>query len=166
MPSEWILWMMRADREERWYAQRILHAIHSISDCDSGCRYSYMGLCCMYDNDTAESVESSDEEVQKVTKLTKVLSNLTVDTSVATAPANTKRAPILTPTTQSPIEAAIATQTISTSHKESPQPENSSQPWILVPEEMSRSQSPSNKSGGESRPGKQSWRAPQPHDAG
>ncbi|CAI6339858.1 unnamed protein product [Periconia digitata] len=60
-PGEWIPWMMKKNKQDRWNAQELFDTIQESSLApDRNYRISYMGSCCRYEDDTAESVQSSD----------------------------------------------------------------------------------------------------------
>lgn len=58
MPATWIKQMMQRDRQTRWTAHELSEQIREHS-MDPTARFAFAGLCCLDDEDTAESVHSS-----------------------------------------------------------------------------------------------------------
>jgi serine/threonine protein kinase len=58
VPSAWITQMLKRDREARWTAHTLAEHIHEYSS-DPTTPFAFAGLCCLIDDDTAESVHSS-----------------------------------------------------------------------------------------------------------
>ncbi|KAF2793973.1 hypothetical protein K505DRAFT_337318 [Melanomma pulvis-pyrius CBS 109.77] len=58
VPSTWIAQMLQRDRGARWTAHTLAEHIREYSS-DPTAPFAFTGLCCLVDDDTAESVHSS-----------------------------------------------------------------------------------------------------------
>lgn len=64
-PFAWISGLMQPDQDERWTTRRLLDEIKEVND-DPDTPFAFSGLCCIDDDDSTESINSSKRSFQNL----------------------------------------------------------------------------------------------------